>query len=124
MRAGLTSALGDFCYGRQSSAEFFAGTNTRYFDLSGALLFSLLGNWSYGLMRDIGAILPDMGPDQGKAEILRHAIEDSGDKVVDLHVWRVGPGHMSAVVSVAARDSLFYHANHRVTAREAQQGSF
>jgi Co/Zn/Cd efflux system component len=38
---------------------------------------------------------------------------DRGDKVVDLHVWRVGPGHMSAVVSVATsesqRDSRFYH---------------
>ena len=34
--------------------------------------------------------------------------------MVDLHVWRVGPGHMSAVVSVATSesqcDSRFYHA--------------
>jgi Co/Zn/Cd efflux system component len=47
-------------------------------------------------------------------ENVRHAIEDGGDKVVDLHVWRVGPGHMSAVVSVGTtesrRDSRFYHS--------------
>jgi Co/Zn/Cd efflux system component len=64
-------------------------------------------------MRDTGAILLDMSP-QRMAENVRHAIEGNGDKVVDLHVWRVGPGHMSAVVSVATgepkRDSRFYHA--------------
>jgi Co/Zn/Cd efflux system component len=66
------------------------------------------------LMRDTGAILLDMSPDRRMAENVRHAIEDRGDKVFDLHVWRVGPGHMSAVVSVATsesrRDSRFYHA--------------
>jgi len=74
----------------------------------------VIANWSYGLMRDTGAILLDMSPDRRMAENVRHAIEDRGDKVVDLHVWRVGPGHMSAVVSVATnesrRDSRFYHA--------------
>lgn len=47
------------------------------------------------------------------AEKVRHAIEDRGDEVVDLHVWRVGPGHMRAVASVATSesqgDSHFYH---------------
>lgn len=60
------------------------------------------------------AILLDMSPDRRVAENVRHAIEDRGDKVVDLHLWRVGPGHISAVVSVATsesqRDSRFYHA--------------
>jgi Co/Zn/Cd efflux system component len=53
-------------------------------------------------MRDTGAILLDMSSDQRMAENVRHAIEDRGDKVVDLHVWGVGPGHMSASVSVAS----------------------
>lgn len=35
------------------------------------------------------------------SENVRHVIEDNGDTVLDLHVWRVGPGHMSAIVSVA-----------------------
>ncbi|PRX33400.1 cation diffusion facilitator family transporter [Paraburkholderia sp. BL18I3N2] len=82
--------------------------------LAGVIGALVIGNWSYGLMRDTGAILLDMNPDRGMAENVRHAIEDRGDKVVDLHVWRVGPGHMSAVVSVSTserqRDSRFYHA--------------
>jgi Co/Zn/Cd efflux system component len=64
-------------------------------------------------MRDTGAILLDINPDRRMAESVRQAIEDRGDKVVDLHVWRAGPGLMSAVVSVATsesqRDARFYH---------------
>jgi cation diffusion facilitator family transporter len=82
--------------------------------LAGVIGALVIANWSYGLMRDTGAILLDMSPDRRMEGNVRHAIEDRGDKVVDLHVWRVGPGHMSAVVSVATcesqRDSRFYHA--------------
>ncbi|SEB21046.1 CDF family Co(II)/Ni(II) efflux transporter DmeF [Paraburkholderia sartisoli] len=82
--------------------------------LAGVIGALVIANWSYGLMRDTGAILLDMSSDRPMIENVRHAIEDRGDTVVDLHVWRVGPGHMSAVVSVATsesqRDSRFYHA--------------
>jgi Co/Zn/Cd efflux system component len=81
--------------------------------LAGVIGALVIANWSYGLMRDTGAILLDMNPDRRMAESVRQAIEDRGDKVVDLHVWRVGPGHMSAVLSVATnqsqRDARFYH---------------
>ncbi|MBN3768219.1 MULTISPECIES: CDF family Co(II)/Ni(II) efflux transporter DmeF [Burkholderia] len=74
----------------------------------------VIANWSYGLMRDTGGILLDVNVDRKLAERVRHAIEALGDKVNDLHVWRVGPGHMSAIVSVetvdVARDARFYHA--------------
>ena len=82
--------------------------------LAGIIGALVIANWSYGLMRDTGAILLDINPDQRMTENVRHAIEDNGDKVLDLHVWRVGPGHMSAVISVATQetrhDSRFYHA--------------
>jgi cation diffusion facilitator family transporter len=82
--------------------------------LAGVIGALVIANWSYGLIRDTGAILLDVSPDRRMTENVRHAIEDRGDKIIDLHVWRVGPGHMSAVVSVATtesqRDSRFYHA--------------
>ncbi|WP_028646024.1 CDF family Co(II)/Ni(II) efflux transporter DmeF [Paraburkholderia fungorum] len=82
--------------------------------LAGVIGALVIANWSYGLMRDTGAILLDINPDRRMADNVRQVIEDTGDKVVDLHVWRLGPGHMSAVVSVATneshRDSRFYHA--------------
>ena len=69
--------------------------------LAGVIGALVIANWSWGLMRDTGGILLDMNPDKRMAENVRHVIEDNGDTVLDLHVWRVGPGHMSAIVSVA-----------------------
>jgi Co/Zn/Cd efflux system component len=44
---------------------------------------------------------------------IRAAIEAAGDHLLDLHVWRLGPGHFGAVVSVvssvAQRGPSFYH---------------
>jgi cation diffusion facilitator family transporter len=82
--------------------------------LAGIVGALVIANWSWGLMRDTGAILLDMSPDRRVAENVRHMIERNGDKVLDLHVWRLGPGHLSAVVSVATSESQrtpgFYHA--------------
>lgn len=72
--------------------------------LAGVIGALVIANWSWGLMRDTGGILLDMNPDKRMAENVRHVIEDNGDTVLDLHVWRVGPGHMSAIVSVATGD--------------------
>jgi cation diffusion facilitator family transporter len=82
--------------------------------LAGVIGALVIANWTWGLMRDTGGILLDMNPDRRMAENVRHVIEDNGDRVLDLHVWRLGPGHMSAVVSVATsevqRSPSFYHA--------------
>ena len=62
-------------------------------------------------MRDTGAILLDMNPDHRTAEGVRAAIEADGDHLTDLHVWRLGPGHLGAIVSVATargRNTRFY----------------
>ncbi|MEK2600839.1 CDF family Co(II)/Ni(II) efflux transporter DmeF [Burkholderia arboris] len=81
--------------------------------LAGIIGALVIANWSYGLMRDTGGILLDMNADRRLADNVRTAIEGGGDRINDLHVWRLGPGHMSAVVSVStsdtARDSRFYH---------------
>ena len=81
--------------------------------LAGIIGALVIANWSYGLMRDTGRVLLDMNPDRRLADNVRTAIEGNGDRINDLHVWRLGPGHMSAVVSVStddtARDSRFYH---------------
>lgn len=81
--------------------------------LAGIVGALVIANWSFGLIRDTGGILLDMNTDWKMADKVRHAIEDVGDKVLDLHVWRLGPGHMSALVSVATseprRSPAFYH---------------
>jgi cation diffusion facilitator family transporter len=63
----------------------------------------VIAAWSYGLARDTGAILLDMNPDQSMAERMRATIETDGDQLTDLHLWRLGPGHLGAIISVATR---------------------
>jgi cation diffusion facilitator family transporter len=63
----------------------------------------VIAAWSYGLIRDTGAILLDMTPDRGMAERMRATIEADGDRLTDLHLWRLGPGHLGAIVSVTTQ---------------------
>jgi cation diffusion facilitator family transporter len=72
---------------------------------------AVIASWSYGLIRDTGAILLDMNPDRGMAEKVRATIERDGDRLEDLHLWRLGPGHLGAILSVATtkpRDAGHY----------------
>jgi cation diffusion facilitator family transporter len=69
--------------------------------LAGLIGACVIASWSYGLVRDTGAILLDMSPDRDVADGVRRAIEEEGDQVADLHLWRLGPGHLGAIVSVA-----------------------
>ncbi len=71
--------------------------------LAGILGACVIASWSYGLIRDTGAILVDMNPDRQMADRLRQTIESDGDTLADLHLWRLGPGHLGAIVSVCTR---------------------
>jgi cation diffusion facilitator family transporter len=65
--------------------------------LAGAVVIAA---WAYALVRDTGAILLDMNPDQGMAERMRALVEGDGDRLSDMHLWRLGPGHLSAILCV------------------------
>jgi cation diffusion facilitator family transporter len=68
--------------------------------LAGLLGAGVIASWSAGLIRGTGAVLLDMNPDRRLAEALRGAIERDGDSLVDLHLWRLGPGHLGAILSI------------------------
>jgi cation diffusion facilitator family transporter len=79
--------------------------------LAGLIGAVVIANWSVGLLRDTGGILLDRTPDPRMAEKIRLAVESDGDQVTDLHLWRLGPGHLGAIVSVAtsgAREAAHY----------------
>ncbi|MCC2113689.1 MAG: CDF family Co(II)/Ni(II) efflux transporter DmeF [Hyphomicrobiales bacterium] len=64
----------------------------------GALVIS---KWAIGLLRDTGRILLDSEIDENKAAQVRKVIEaDSDNRVVDLHLWRVGSQQFGAIVSL------------------------
>jgi len=69
--------------------------------LAGLVGACVIASWAYGLVRDTGAILLDMVPDRHVADNVRRAIEAGGDTLADLHLWRLGPGHLGAIVAVA-----------------------
>ncbi|HWW19732.1 MAG TPA: hypothetical protein VNZ06_02910, partial [Steroidobacteraceae bacterium] len=76
----------------------------------GALVISL---WAYALVRDTGRILLDMTPDSALLGRIRRRLEADGDRIADLHLWRLGPGHLGAILAIVtprARDTSFYHS--------------
>jgi cation diffusion facilitator family transporter len=59
-------------------------------------------SWAYGLMRSAGAVLLDTLPEGQLPALIRERIEIGGDKLSDLHLWRVGPGHTAVILSVVS----------------------
>jgi cation diffusion facilitator family transporter len=81
--------------------------------LAGIVGALVIASWSAALIRDTSAVLLDMNPDRHMADNLRRAIEGEGDRIADLHLWRLGPGHLGAIISVvtpSARSEADYRA--------------
>jgi cation diffusion facilitator family transporter len=63
----------------------------------------VIGRWSFGLVRETSAVLLDAEISTERRQAIQHAIEAEQDtEVADLHVWRVGPHHLAAIVSVVS----------------------
>lgn len=63
----------------------------------------LVGRWSWRLLRDAGAVLLDRQAPAAVLQSVARAVEAGGRfRVVDLHVWSIGPGYRAAMVSVEA----------------------
>jgi Co/Zn/Cd efflux system component len=62
----------------------------------------VIAHWSLGLLRSSGAVLLDMVPDTRLAARLKRRLEQRSDKVTDLHLWRLGPGHLGVVASIVS----------------------
>ncbi len=62
----------------------------------------IIGRWAIGLLRDTGRVLLDTDPMPELSARIRRTLEaQDDDQVTDLHVWRVGPGHLAVIVSLA-----------------------
>jgi cation diffusion facilitator family transporter len=62
----------------------------------------VIAHWSVGLLRSSGAVLLDLTTDPKLARTIRKRIEVAGDRVADLHLWRLGPGHTAVIVAIVA----------------------
>lgn len=74
----------------------------------------LITRWGYGLLRETSSVLLDSTPDEKTLTGISNAIEsDADNRVADLHVWRLGPRHFGAIVSLVTdhpRDPQHYKA--------------
>jgi cation diffusion facilitator family transporter len=58
--------------------------------------------WAYGLIRNSGAVLLDVTQDHAVEKAIRERLSTDGDRISDLHLWQIGPGHCAAVVSIVS----------------------
>lgn len=66
---------------------------------------AVIARWSWGLLRDTGRVLLDQEAPAELREAVRGAIEADGDsRIADLHVWSIGPGLFTTVLSVVSHE--------------------
>ena len=59
-------------------------------------------SWGLSLVRSAGGVLLDAVPDPAMAQRIRERIEMDGDRLADLHLWQLGPGHAAVIASVVS----------------------
>lgn len=81
----------------------------------------VISRWSWGLIKDSGGVLLDRVPEGGHIEAkIRKAMENGSDRITDLHIWQIGPGHYSVIASIASESpktvaeykAMLYHIDH------------
>lgn len=81
-----------------------------FMGIIGALVIS---RWSYILLKQTGPILLDESIGQENINNIVAKIEsDADNKVADIHVWKVGPSHYAAIISIVThhpREVEHYH---------------
>ncbi|CDZ30330.1 CDF family Co(II)/Ni(II) efflux transporter DmeF [Neorhizobium galegae] len=61
----------------------------------------VIARWSWGLIRVTATVLLDaQADDEELAGKIRRSVETEEDRISDLHVWQVGPGHHAAIVAL------------------------
>lgn len=65
----------------------------------------VIARWSLALLRDTSRVLLDAEFAETRQQDIHRVLESDADtRVTDLHVWRVGPRHLAAIVSLVTHD--------------------
>ena len=70
--------------------------------LVGLVGMVVIASWALSLIRTAGRVLLDTVPDSALAQRIRERIETGGDRVADLHLWQLGPGHAAVIASIVS----------------------
>ncbi|MBD5781762.1 CDF family Co(II)/Ni(II) efflux transporter DmeF [Pelagicoccus sp. NFK12] len=91
-----------------SVTAIFALLAAKYFGwiwmdpVMGIIGSALVANWSIGLIRSSSRTLLDYQAPQEAIDAVSQAIETETEKVTDLHLWSIGPGIYSAMLTIVA----------------------
>ena len=61
---------------------------------------ALVAQFAWSLLRRAGATLLDMNPSPALTAEVKARLEEAGAQVLDLHLWRLGPGHHAAIAVI------------------------
>ncbi len=70
--------------------------------LVGLVGMVVIASWALNLIRASGNVLLDAVPDPELERRIRARIERGGDRITDLHLWQLGPGHAALMASVVS----------------------
>ncbi|WP_334161188.1 CDF family Co(II)/Ni(II) efflux transporter DmeF [Phenylobacterium sp.] len=70
--------------------------------LAGLVAAGLVAQFAFALMRKAGRPLLDINPSPLLTREVRDRLSAQGETVVDLHLWRLGPGHHAVIAVIAA----------------------
>lgn len=66
----------------------------------------VISHWSIGLIRTAGGSLLDVSSGSKTLDKVRARLETGGDRVTDIHLWRLAPGHQALMVSITSAAPL------------------
>jgi cation diffusion facilitator family transporter len=70
--------------------------------LAGLLAAILVAQFAWTLLKRAGAALLDINPSPELTAEVRRRLSAEGERVIDLHLWRLGPGHHAVIAVIAA----------------------
>jgi cation diffusion facilitator family transporter len=82
----------------------YAGLNSLdpVMGIVGALIIS---RWAYGLIRETSAVLLDESIAVRYKAAIQETIEaDADNRIADLHIWRLSPGHFAVILSIVSHE--------------------
>jgi len=69
--------------------------------VAGLIGFCVISVWAFGLIKSSAAVLLDAVAGHQRLALIKQRLEIDGDRVTDLHLWRVGPGHLAVIAAIA-----------------------
>ncbi|MBI1181652.1 MAG: CDF family Co(II)/Ni(II) efflux transporter DmeF [Alphaproteobacteria bacterium] len=107
LRAAYLHVLADALTSVTAIAALLAGKYLGWWwvdPLMGLVGAAVILVWARSLMRQSGRTLVDVSDDGLRREVVEAIEADADNRVADLHLWSVGPGHWAAIVSVVTHE--------------------